>query len=127
VRLELSKNLAKDVVRRTPVMTDVVVKSNYARSRTILLDGRYPLSFDAEGRARIPAHLRESFEREMAAKPGRYSFDAPPVVYVSQDVAPKVVELAAKPETKEALVDSELSDEQPKKAVPAVAVKSKKK
>lgn len=105
-------------------MSDVVVKSNYARSRTILLDGRYPLSFDGEGKARIPAHLRESFEREMAAKPGRYSFDVQPVVQVAPEVvAPRAVEpvIVLK---KEALVDS---DEQPKKAVPAVAVKSKKK
>lgn len=107
-------------------MSDVVVKSNYARSRTILLDGRYPLSFDGEGKARIPAHLRESFEREMAAKPGRYSFDVHPVIHVAQEAAPKVAEPVVVLK-KEALVDSELSNEQPKKAVPAVAVKSKKK
>lgn len=105
-------------------MTDVRVKSNYARSRTILLDGRYPLSFDAEGRACIPAHLREAFEREMAARPGRYSFEVPAAVAI----APVVVEPVAKPQTKEIQAEREPSfDEQPKKAVTAVAVKSKKK
>lgn len=72
IRLDLAKVLTSKVQKKESVMSDSVVKSNYARSKTILLDGRYPLSFDATGKAVLPGKLREAFDREMVVRPGRY-------------------------------------------------------
>lgn len=57
-------------------MAVAVVRSNYARNKTVLLDGRYPLTFDATGRALCPVHLSAALEREMDSRPGRYWYES---------------------------------------------------
>lgn len=76
-------------------MSVLVVKSNFARNKTILLDGRHPLAFDQFGEARMPAHLREALEVEMRNKPGRFwvvEQKEAPVVAPVVAAAPVVVE-----------------------------------
>ena len=81
-------------------MSDLKVKSN-VKNRTILLDGRFPLVFDAEGFGKMPAHLLPALELEMKMKPNRFSIvDEPPPVavevpVVAVPVEPAVVEAAA--------------------------------
>lgn len=137
-RLDLAKVLNKEVQKRDTTMSDYVVTSNYARNRTILLDGRYPLTFDGEGCARLPAHLLGAFSREMFARPGRYSFATigmpkeEPIVeeithpepVVTEPVVEKINPIVEKvsPSKKEDF--EELFEEEPKKLAPA---KGKKK
>jgi len=100
-------------------MSDSVVRSNYARNKTILLDGRYPLSFDATGKAIIAGRLREAFEREMVAKPGRYWYEDSKVAVVQ--VAPTQlvpVQESIQEPVQEEIVELELEDEEEKNAVP---------
>lgn len=122
-------------------MSDFVVTSNYARNRTILLDGKHPLTFNADGQARLPGHLMDAFSREMAARPGRYSFATvgmppeepyvPEVTHVVEaPVVPVVEKIVASVDkvspSKEEDFEVELLEEEPKKTAPAPA-KGKKK
>jgi hypothetical protein len=119
VRLDLAKVLNKAVPKKESVMSDSVVRSNYARNKTILLDGRYPLSFDATGKAIIAGRLREAFEREMVAKPGRYWYEDSKVAVVQ--VAPTQlvpVQESIQEPVQEEIVELELEDEEEKNAVP---------
>jgi len=112
VRLDLAKVLNKAVPKKESVMSDSVVRSNYARNKTILLDGRYPLSFDATGKAIIAGRLREAFEREMVAKPGRYWYEDSKVAVVQ--VAPTQlvpVQESIQEPVQEEIVELELEDE----------------
>lgn len=67
-------------------MVDLVVKSNFARNNVILLDGKYPLHFNADGVARLPVALRSAFEREALMKPGRFWIVEEPVVAAAEPV-----------------------------------------
>lgn len=74
---EVRLDLAKVVTKQHPnvsegAMNHLNITSN-VRNRTILLDGKYPVVFDAKGEGKLPVHLRELFEREMRMKPGRFS------------------------------------------------------
>lgn len=89
---EVRQNMLKVLKQETRTtqeepMSALVVKSNFARNKTILLDGRYPIVFDAHGEARMPAHLRAALEVEMRNKPGRF--------WVVEEVAPAEVEPVA--------------------------------
>lgn len=68
-----------------PNMKTLKVRSNYARSRTVVLDSLV-LKFDDHGEASFPAHQLPMLEHEMAIKPGRYQLvaDEAPTVVVSQ-------------------------------------------
>lgn len=108
VRLDLAKLVTKQVPGyQEIVMSDLKVKSNVP-NRTILLDGRFAVSFDADGIGFVPSHLLPILEREMAMKPGRFSI-------VIDEVAESVVEPpalvesppVAKDEVKEAPVAAE--------------------
>lgn len=72
VRSKLYEN-SKNPVRYPgdPDMKTLKVRSNYARSRTVMLDSLV-LKFDDHGVASFPAHLLPILEKEMAVKPGRY-------------------------------------------------------
>ena len=89
---QVRPDLTKLVPTSKLTMADSIVQSNYARNRTILLDGRYPLVFDSVGKARCPKELDEAFGREMAAKPGRYWYASDREVVVP--VAPVALEIA---------------------------------
>ena len=138
-RMDLAKLVAKEVLpKKESTMSDFVVNSNYARNRTILLDGKYPLTFNADGQARLPAHLMGAFSREMAARPGRYSF-APVGMPAEEPVVPEPTHVAAKPVVpvvekinpvvEKALPskdeDFEVELEEPKKTAPAPKGKKK--
>lgn len=100
-------------------MSDSVVRSNYARNKTILLDGRYPLSFDATGKAVLAGKLREAFEREMVVRPGRYWYEASKVVEVQvASPQPVLVQESIQEPVQEEIVELELEEEDEKNAVP---------
>lgn len=73
VRLDLAKLVTRPIpdVLEGP-MSDLKVKSN-VRNKTILLDGRIPLVFDADGFGKLPAHHLPLLEVTMRMHPGRYS------------------------------------------------------
>lgn len=81
VRMKLNETLKKSVVEQKVEhnMAEISVRSNYARNRTILLSNNQTITFNAEGIAKLPSHLLEVFEKEMANKPGRYSFVEEPI------------------------------------------------
>lgn len=87
VRLGLASVVTKPIpVSQERKMSDYIkVKSN-VRNKVLVLGGKYPLVFDAEGIGECPVHLREELEREMMMRPGRFS-------YVREEVvaAPAVV------------------------------------
>lgn len=116
VRLDLAKVLTSKVQKKESVMSDSVVKSNYARSKTILLDGRYPLSFDATGKAVLPGKLREAFDREMVVRPGRYWYaDSEVAVVTVASPVPVVPQLPVQEEIQEQdteVVELDLEEEQ---------------
>lgn len=119
VRLDLAKVLNKAVPKKESVMSDSVVRSNYARNKTILLDGRYPLSFDATGKAVLAGKLREAFEREMVVRPGRYWYEASKVVEVQvASPQPVLVQESIQEPVQEEIVELELEEEDEKNAVP---------
>lgn len=73
VRTGLNQIAQKIVVRvKVRPMTEILIKSNYARNRTILLSNNQTVTFDTSGHAKLPAHLLEVFTQEMNNKPGRY-------------------------------------------------------
>lgn len=135
VRIGLTKMVTKQIPdKQEGVMSDVKVKSN-VKNRTILLDGRFPVVFDAEGFGKVPAHLMPHFEREQMMKPGRFSVVeeksevvevAPPVeVPAVVEAAPaKVEEVPAPKEEVPAGVDQSFLAEEP---VEPVKKASKKK
>lgn len=75
VRMNMAKLVFNPVqlTNKGTSMEELKVRSNFARNRTILLDGKYGVTFDGQGIARIPGNLTEAFNREMAARPGRYT------------------------------------------------------
>ncbi len=108
VRIGMTKMVTKQIPeKQESVMSDLKVRSN-VKNRTILLDGRFPLVFDAEGFGKMPAHLLPLLEREMTMKPGRFS-----VVSEEAPVAPVPVEVPV--EAPPAKVEEEKVEE----AVPA--------
>lgn len=99
VRIGLAKMVTKQIPeKQESVMSDLKVKSNVP-NRTILLDGRFPLVFDAKGVGKLPAHMLPALEREMTMKPGRFTVlgDTPPepVVEVAVVEETPVVEVPA--------------------------------
>lgn len=60
-------------------MSELTIKSNFARDKVIMLDGLHPLKFDGKGEASCPAHMREAVERLMASRPGRFWLVEEPV------------------------------------------------
>lgn len=107
-------------------MRELIVKSNFARNKTILLDGRYPLVFNDSGEAKMPAHLREALEVEMRMKPNRFwvvepDVEAAPVV---EQPAPVVVE-EVKVEKVEIPPEVDLSYLNEEKKAPVKAAKKK--
>jgi hypothetical protein len=136
VRLDMAEALKQETRRERLSMSDLLVKSNYARNRVVMLDGRHPLVFNDKGVAKLPSHLCELFEREMAAKPGRYTYVA---VSPPQTTAPTVAPAAVEPvvldvaapvvapvvEEPEHAMEPETEIEQPPK--PVFAGKGKKK
>lgn len=100
-------------------MSHLVVKSN-VRNRTILLDGKHAVVFDAKGEGKLPVHLRALFEREMIMKPGRFSIvekkpepavEVAPVPVVVAPVVEKPVVM--KPEKVEEPKEPEKVEEEP--------------
>jgi len=89
VRMDMAKLVIKPILRTEVKMKDLKVKSN-VRNRTILLDGRFPVVFGSDGHGRVPGHLRELFEREMAMKPGRFSIVVESSVEPVEEPAPEV-------------------------------------
>jgi hypothetical protein len=80
--------------KKEPVMAakPLKVKSNYARNRVVVLRGQCVLSFDENGEATMPAHLRHLLELEMKHRPGRYT--------IVQDPKPRPKKVAPKVEGK---------------------------
>lgn len=73
IRFDLAKMVTKQIPeKQESVMSDLKVKSNVP-NRTVLLDGRFALNFNAEGIGFVPAHLLPVLEREMRMKPNRFS------------------------------------------------------
>lgn len=73
VRLGLSKVLGLETPNlKGTTMSSLKVKSNFARDRVILLDGKYSLKFNQFGEASCPSYYREALERLMASKPNRF-------------------------------------------------------
>jgi len=95
-------------------MSHLLVKSN-VRNRTILLDGKHAVVFDAKGEGKLPVHLRELFEREMVMKPGRFSIvEKKPVPVVEVAPVPVVVApVVVKPEKVEEPKEPEKVEEVP--------------
>lgn len=122
VRSDLAK-LKSDAIRHEDFsMAVAVVCSNYARNRTVLLDGKYPLTFDAQGKAHCPTHLAEALEREMDSRPGRYWYAEAVATVIPVSPPPPVVEspVVAKVEEKIEEVPAQISlsfeDDSSKKA-----------
>lgn len=102
VRLDLAKLVTRPIpdVLEGP-MSNLKVKSN-VRNKTILLDGRIPLVFDADGFGKLPAHHLSLLEVTMRMHPGRYSI-------VRDTVAAPVVEAVVVPTQVEPVVEPVVS------------------
>lgn len=95
VRMDMAKLITKPISGTEEKTMHLKVRSN-VKNRTILLDGRFPIVFGADGHGKCPVHLRELFEREMTMKPGRFSFvgEETTVEPEPEVVAPVVEEVA---------------------------------
>lgn len=114
VRLDLAKIVTKQVPEyQEIVMSDLKVKSNVP-NRTILLDGRFVINFDANGTGFVPKHLLPVLEREMIMKPGRFHI-------VIDEVAESVMEPPALVEDLPLEIENEVKNESvaEEEAVPA--------
>ena len=49
------------------------LKSNFARDRTVSVGDCY-LRFNGDGEANVPPHFKETLDREMTVRPGRYQW-----------------------------------------------------
>ena len=96
-RISLDRLRTKQTSKAEEHIVELKVVSNYAKNRVVLLDGKYALSFNEDGVALCPAHLRESLDREMRNKPNRYRIESAVVPVV-------VVEAAKLPESEIAAV-----------------------
>lgn len=93
VRMDMAKLVTKPTSRTEEETMTLKVRSN-VKNRTILLDGRFPIVFGSDGIGKCPPQHRELFEREMAMKPGRFSFvvEEPTAVEPEPEVVAPVVE-----------------------------------
>ena len=87
--------------QKAPMLT---VRSNYARGRAVVINnGELILTFDNEGIAKLPSHLRHVLDVEMTHRPGRYqvleeTVDAPVIEATPEPVVEeKVEEVEIKP------------------------------
>lgn len=94
VRIDMAKMVTMQIPEpQERVMSDVIVKSN-VKNRTILLDGRFPLVFDADGLGKMAIQHMPHLETEMRMRPGRFSIvtEAPPAA-VEPEVTIEEVEV----------------------------------
>jgi hypothetical protein len=116
VRFDLAKLAAGAVRHEDFSMAVAVVRSNYARNKTVLLDGRYPLTFDATGRALCPVHLSAALEREMDSRPGRYWYESALETTIPSVPSAPVIEAAVEQKLEEkSSLPVVQEEEQPKK------------